>query len=828
MFHVFCFCKSVSENMVLKVGIFLMKIRGLVFLAFSVVVLIVSCTQQIVDTAPSVISTVPSANAKDVLVNSNITINFDESVSYDASSFKLVCASQPQAFKLVSTSPGKTVTINPDNTLFAGTCSLTIIASKISDVDDVDPPDNLNSDYILEFTTESDTAPSIVNTSPSNGATNVKVNENIIISFNEAVSFSERSFQLKCGSNTQPFKLESTSPEKTVTINPENTFPAGDCILTVVADQIFDSDAIDPPDTLVSDYTLVFSTESDTAPSVMSSLPVDGAQAVAGNDNIEITFSEVVSYTKNSAELSCDGEKKEFVLESTSPSNTLIINPNEDVLDGTCSLKILAASISDIDNIDPPDTLVEDFNLSFTTQNLYVSKIGTGQGIIFSIDNDNISCGADCSDNVLPGSTVKLQAEANTATSYFASWQGVSCKEGQNTKTCTFVTSESSTQVSALFQPLLELRVKLVDDSGNIDITGNLYDSNQYENLRDIIKCGSSYIENQDCVELLVPGDTIRLNISNSSPHNGKIFDNWSGTTCEYGQTSTTCNFVITANTTVSANFVDTHTVTVTQPIDGIIMSYSHGLYCGNTSTNNQTDCSIEVGPRETIRLETESRLGSGLLTWGNAICSDSNRSYCNFTVTEDVVLNPVFPKTSKVTINFSNRSPNAVIRDDKYKNCATYLSTCEWHYEVGSLVTLNARVDRQPQRSFFESWSGVTCDQGTQTGVECSFTATEDLDILANYNETAQLIVIVSVENAFDAKISDNYSQNCDFFYGRCVFLYNKSESVVLTASTLEGNVFESWGTSINCDEGLQNTSTCSFTIPTNVSDLQINPTFK
>src|SRR6185436_19937356 len=106
------------------------------------------------DTAPAVQSTTPSNGATDVAVNSNIAVNFTESVDATTSSFSLQCpAGSPKTFSL-SPSSSNNFTLDPTSDLpFSTLCTVTVTASQISDTDAADPPDNMASDYTFSFTT---------------------------------------------------------------------------------------------------------------------------------------------------------------------------------------------------------------------------------------------------------------------------------------------------------------------------------------------------------------------------------------------------------------------------------------------------------------------------------------------------------------------------------------------------------------------------------------------------------------------------------------------------------------------------------------------------
>ncbi len=101
-----------------------------------------------IDDAPSVTSTSPADGADHVAINTNIVVNFSESVTASGSSFTLECPTGTAKSFTVSGSPGSSITLDPTADLPEGTvCAVKVIANQISDTDALDPPDNMAADY---------------------------------------------------------------------------------------------------------------------------------------------------------------------------------------------------------------------------------------------------------------------------------------------------------------------------------------------------------------------------------------------------------------------------------------------------------------------------------------------------------------------------------------------------------------------------------------------------------------------------------------------------------------------------------------------------------
>src|SRR5436305_4474174 len=153
------------------------------------------------DQAPSVNTTSPTNGATQVAVNTNITINFSEAVTFTTSSFTLQCPSGTPKTFTVSGSGTNHAVLDPTADLPEGTtCAVKVIANQISDVDSIDPPDHMAADYNLSFTTDS--APTVSSTSPANSATGVDASGNITVTFSEPVNVSSSSFTIDCASDS--------------------------------------------------------------------------------------------------------------------------------------------------------------------------------------------------------------------------------------------------------------------------------------------------------------------------------------------------------------------------------------------------------------------------------------------------------------------------------------------------------------------------------------------------------------------------------------------------------------------------------------------------
>lgn len=109
-----------------------------------------------------------------------------------------------------------------------------------------------------------DGAPSVLNTSPANGATNVAVDTNITITFSESVNATSSAFTLECPAGTPKTFTQSASPATIYTLDPTVDLPfSTTCTVTVVANQITDQDVSDPPDEMAANFVFSFTTAAE-------------------------------------------------------------------------------------------------------------------------------------------------------------------------------------------------------------------------------------------------------------------------------------------------------------------------------------------------------------------------------------------------------------------------------------------------------------------------------------------------------------------------------------------------------------------------------------
>jgi predicted extracellular nuclease len=104
-----------------------------------------------VEAAPSVQTTTPANNASNVAANSNISLTFSEPVNVTGAWFQVSC--DASGVHAAAQSGGATTfTLDPTTDFTAGErCTVTIFAAQVTDIDAVDPPDNMAADFSFSF-----------------------------------------------------------------------------------------------------------------------------------------------------------------------------------------------------------------------------------------------------------------------------------------------------------------------------------------------------------------------------------------------------------------------------------------------------------------------------------------------------------------------------------------------------------------------------------------------------------------------------------------------------------------------------------------------------
>jgi methionine-rich copper-binding protein CopC len=220
------------------------------------------------------------------------------------------------------------------------------------------------------FTVNVDDPPSVTSTSPSGGATGVAVNSAVTVNFSEQVA-NDAAFSLECPAGTPRTFTTSGSSASSYTLTPSANLPNNTtCTVIVNKNKITDTDFVDGPDKLADNYSFTFTTVAavtDTAPSVSSTVPANGATNIAIADSITVTFSEPVNVIGTWFTLTCNSVAQAAT--ASGGPTTFTIDPTANLPKGAnCTFTVVAGQVADADGNDPPDNMTANFTTGFGTQ----------------------------------------------------------------------------------------------------------------------------------------------------------------------------------------------------------------------------------------------------------------------------------------------------------------------------------------------------------------------------------------------------------------------------------------------------------------------------
>lgn len=241
-----------------------------------------------------------------------------------------------------------------------GVTTVTSSSGKVLKLSNVETLVFDNKTYTLATSSSDTTAPTVTLFSPSDGATGVAVNSNIVLTFSETIQLGSGSITLKKADGTvvETYNAASSSnlsvSGNTLTINPGSDFAnSTNYQVTFAAGTVKDSSGNNYAGTSTYDFTTVAPSDT-TAPILSGSSPSDSATDVAINSSITLTFDENITFGNGTITLKTAAGKtiETFkVGKSTGLSisgDTLTINPKKDLVYATgYTLTLGAGAITD-------------------------------------------------------------------------------------------------------------------------------------------------------------------------------------------------------------------------------------------------------------------------------------------------------------------------------------------------------------------------------------------------------------------------------------------------------------------------------------------------
>lgn len=243
---------------------------------------------QVDGVCPLVQSTDPAAGATGVALNKVITVTFNEIMdpaTITQASFTITGATPVTG---VITYSGNTATFTPATPLAVNTTYTGRITTAVKD----ENGNALQTDYVWTFSTGATLSPVVIATDPLNNATGVPLNKTITATFNmlmDALTLNATTFTVKQG---------TTAVTGVVTYSGTTAYftPALPLTLNTVYTATITTGAKNTAGTpLAGNYVWSFTTGTLTAPTIISTDPVNNATGVVLNKVISATFSELMN-----------------------------------------------------------------------------------------------------------------------------------------------------------------------------------------------------------------------------------------------------------------------------------------------------------------------------------------------------------------------------------------------------------------------------------------------------------------------------------------------------------------------------------------------------
>jgi hypothetical protein len=255
----------------------------------SSVALAANCVWSFTTGAPTVISTVPAAGATAVAVNTLVSATFSEPMNAATINGVTFTLTGPGVTPVAGavTYAGSTATFTPTTVLAANTLFTATITTGAQDPTGA----ALAANFVWTFTTAA--APTVVSTVPANLATAVAVNTLVSATFSRAMNpatINGATFTL-AGPGATPVTGAVTYAGSTATFTPTTILAANTLFTATIT-----TGAKDPTgNALAANFVWTFTT--DAPPTVVSTIPANGATNVALNSIVSATFSRAMDPT---------------------------------------------------------------------------------------------------------------------------------------------------------------------------------------------------------------------------------------------------------------------------------------------------------------------------------------------------------------------------------------------------------------------------------------------------------------------------------------------------------------------------------------------------
>jgi len=246
-------------------------------------------------TAPTLSSSSPSDNATGIAKDSNIVLNFSENVDVESGNITIKKTSDDSTVETIDVTGAQVtgtgtsqITINPTSDLDELVEYYVLIDATAFDDSSSNSYAGISSTTALSFTTSDTANPTLSSSSPSDNATGIAKDSNIVLNFSENVDVESGNITIKKTSDDSTVEtIDVTGAQVTgtgtsqITINPSSDFDYGIEYYVLIDATAFDDSSSNSYAGISSTTALSFTVSSLTDPTTLSN--VTGSIDAMGN-----------------------------------------------------------------------------------------------------------------------------------------------------------------------------------------------------------------------------------------------------------------------------------------------------------------------------------------------------------------------------------------------------------------------------------------------------------------------------------------------------------------------------------------------------------------
>ena len=260
-------------------------------------------------TAPTLNSSTPSDNATAIAADANIVLNFSENVDAESGNITIKKTSDNSTFETIDVTSGQVsgsgstqITVNPSSNLDASTEYYVLIDASAFDDSSSNSYAGISSTTALSFTT-ANILPTLSSSTPTDNATGIALDANIVLNFSENVDAESGNITIKKTSDNSTFEtIDVTSGQVSgsgstqITVNPSSNLDVSTEYYVLIDASAFD-------DNLSGSYSGISSTSAlnftvDAMKNPTTDKDVVGSINVS-SDQVKTAFIQSVAVVSN-------------------------------------------------------------------------------------------------------------------------------------------------------------------------------------------------------------------------------------------------------------------------------------------------------------------------------------------------------------------------------------------------------------------------------------------------------------------------------------------------------------------------------------------------